>query len=63
MSLTYKGVIALLIAALLKSADIPVVEGAIETFIDVAFFIIMAGSSLYGCWRKGELPARNESLR
>jgi hypothetical protein len=55
MSLTYKGVIGLLIAALLKSADLPVVEGAIETFMDVAFLIISAGIALYGRWRKGDL--------
>jgi hypothetical protein len=55
MSLTYKGVIGLLIAALLKSADIPVVEGAIETFMDVAFLIITAGIALYGRWRNGDI--------
>jgi hypothetical protein len=51
MSLTYKGIIGLLIAALLKSADIPVAEGAIEGFIDFGLLIITAGIALYGRWR------------
>jgi hypothetical protein len=43
MSPTYNGIIGLLITGLLKSADLPVAEGAIETFLDVAFFIVTAG--------------------
>jgi hypothetical protein len=55
MSLTYKGVIGLLIASLLKSADLPIAEGAIETFLDVAFLIVTAGIALYGRFRQGDI--------
>jgi hypothetical protein len=55
MSLTYRGIIALLIAGLLKSADLPVAEGAIETFLDISFLIVTAGIALYGRWRQGDI--------
>ena len=56
MSLTYKGVIALVIYQILKVSGMPVPgEGAVETTIDMIIQVGLAVITLYGRWRVGDL--------
>ena len=64
MSLTYKGVIGLLMAALRKSADIPVVEAANRNFHGRCIPHHHGLSRSVRSLEEGRpLSARNESLR
>ena len=55
MSLTINGLIVGVIAYLLKGADMPVVEGGVETFVQVAIALIGAGGVYWGRYRKGDI--------
>lgn len=54
-SLTYQGVILMVIGYIFQMAGVPIAQGALETTIATAIAFVGAIIALYGRWRKGDL--------
>lgn len=54
-SLTYTGVIIMVLAYIAKEAGVPLAEGSLETTISTLIAIAGAIVTLIGRWRKGDL--------
>ncbi len=55
MSLTLKGIIVLLLASLLHSADLDVPNERLTDFVELGAMLVGAGLAWYGRVRKGDV--------